>query len=117
MDLKKAKRSLKAFKGHLTRATNNADTLVEQGDLDVVELQATIKTLTTRWEQYEQASTTVEGLLLESDETEDEIEELQKDYYGLHTSYQHNIAKVRLLVNQSQLNERTSSEPCYCCVY
>lgn len=75
-----AKRSLKTYKGHLTRATNNCETLMKQTPVDTVELKDAITSLQKRWEGYDEAYNKVESLLLESASSEKEIDSLQIDY-------------------------------------
>ena len=80
MDLVKLKRSLNAYKGHLTRATNNCDALLKQPYSDKVEIEKSISNLEIRWNQYDQAYDAVEKVLLQTDCGEDEIENLQTEY-------------------------------------
>ena len=69
MALEKAKRSLKAYKGHLTRATNNCEEFLRQSVEDQEGLKTSIKGLENRWSAYEAAYEKVEMLLLDSTET------------------------------------------------
>ena len=91
----KSKRSLNAYKGHLTRSFTNSETLIKRTIVDLVEVQATIKSLETRWTNYEQAYNVVESLMLESDDTDQEIDELQNEYYKYQDQYQELITKLR----------------------
>lgn len=104
MDVKKGKRSLRAYKGHLTRETSNSETLLGQTKLDVVELENAVTSLETRWYNYDQAYEVVEKLLLETADTEDEVEDFQTDYYQLKKCYQQQITKLRTTISMSKVS-------------
>lgn len=65
----------------------------------MVEIQATIETLETRWTNYEQAYDVVESLMLECDDTDQDIEDLQTEYYKYQSQYQELITKLRITAN------------------
>ena len=101
MDLKKCKRSLIAYKGHVTRALNNCTTLLDQEEVDVVEYKNVIKHMEIKWAQYDECYAKVEEQLLALDETDDDITKLQDEYYRLQSNYQKNITKLRTTVTAS----------------
>ena len=109
MDLAKPKRSLKAYKGHLSRAINNCEDLLNQPYSDKIELEKSITNLETRWNSYEQSYETVEKILLEIEGDDNEIDSLQTDYYRSHETYQQSIPKMRSVLNQ--ITHQTSGGP------
>lgn len=117
MDQKRCKRSLIAYKGHVTRAVNNCTTLLQQEEVDVVEYQNVIKCLESKWAQYDECYLKVEEYLLADEDTEEEIVKLQDDYYQIQSNYQKYITKLRTKVtastksNQSPTTKEVSCLP------
>ena len=106
--MEKCKRSLKAYKGHLTRSITNCETLISQTLVDLVEVQESVKSLETRWSNFDQAYSELEELMLESSCSDKDLDDLQNDYYRNQSKYQELITKLRTTANN--LGQSTSSQ-------
>lgn len=95
MALVKPKRSLTAYKGHLTRATKSCETLLSQVSINKVEIEETIVHLKSRWNLYEEANNSVEEILLRADGDKIEIDKVQTEYCEIQVSCQQCLAKMR----------------------
>ena len=112
MSLPKAKLSLRAYKGHLTRNAVICENLISQGVTDRTVIDTSVKNLESRWTGYDEAYRWVENILLESTSPniETEIEELQVDYYKLQTNYLQIIAQLRSLIKPREGDTSTSRQ-------
>ena len=57
-------RSLTAYKGHLTRASNDAEKLLDSRSQDNDDIQAVTLILENKWKRYDEAYNTLETALL-----------------------------------------------------
>lgn len=109
MDVDKIKRSYNAYKGHLTRATQNSEELRKATSVDVVEMERTITKLELRWTQFDETFNKLELLLLEEKNAESEVDNLQTEYYQYERNYQQNVAALRTTVkSQTPANTQTT---------
>ena len=99
MALAKCKRSFTAYKGHLTRAVENSELLLQASTIDLEEIRNTIERLKQRWTNYETAYEKIESLLIEGDIKEGEIDSMQEEFYEQEAKYQNQLAQLRSKVN------------------
>ena len=95
--LETLQRTLSAYKGHFTRASNDVEKLLKTPTQDQTEIAAKTKVLERQWTRFDEAYTALETSLLDIKDTEKEIETLQDEYYPLFSLYEHYIAKLKAL--------------------
>ena len=93
MALAKCKRSFTTYKGHLTRAVENSELLLQASTIDLEEIRNTIERLKQRWTNYETAYEKIESLLIEGDIKEGEIDSMQEEFYEQEAKYQNQLAQ------------------------
>lgn len=91
MSVDQCKRSLIAYKGHLTRAINESETLLEKVSVRPIEVKGCIEFLQTRWSSYDAAYFKLESALLEGECEDEDLEKVQVEYYELKANYQQNL--------------------------
>lgn len=92
--IEQCKRSLQAFKGHITRAINNCNSIISSETIDIDKLATSISFLERKWPGYEEAYMTLEASIIASDTVSDMSSE-QEEYYAVWDNYQDNLAKFK----------------------
>ena len=110
MELAKHKRSLIAYKGHLTRTIQNGEQLLQSSTIDLVEVGKTIESLVEKWTKYETACEIVESMLIESDAKESDIDLMQREYYEQKVKYQHQVGQLRSKISVNTANNGSENK-------
>ena len=103
--IEQCKRSLKAFKGHLTRAINNCSTVVASDVVDIDKLETSIEFLESKWPGYEQAYLELEAATITDGS---ELGNVEDDYYSVWDNYQQQL--VNFKVHLRSLKDKTSKQ-------
>lgn len=106
-EIDKLKRTLTAYKGHLTRATNEVDKLLKLPTQEPYDLEAKTNILKKQWARFDEAYSTLETSLLDIGDSEKEVEVIQGDYYLLLDSYEQQVAKLKLLETKNVAEQCT----------
>lgn len=106
--IEQCKRSLQAFKGHITRAINNCTSIISSETIDVDKLETAIAFLEGKWPGYEAAYMKLEAIMIASDEVYDTSSE-QEEYYTVWESYQDSLARFKSHLRNVGENTQTES--------